>query len=88
MKELEDKIICQCGDKSIKQAIEIFSSSSLPYKKAKKLVTQCNHAACCRDPLMRLFKMVKSGKIDYEEIDLLMEQIDTKKCDIKGQENV
>jgi hypothetical protein len=88
MKELEDKIICQCGDNSIKQAIEIFASSSLPYKKAKKLVTQCNHAACCRDPLMRLFEMVKSGKIDYQEIDLLIEQIDTKKCDIKGQENV
>lgn len=88
MKELEDKIICQCGDKSIKQAIEIFGSSLLPYKKAKKLVTQCNHAACCRDPLMRLFEMVKSGKIDYQEINLLIEQIDTKKCDIKSQENV
>jgi len=85
MKELEDKIICQCGDKSIKQAIEIFNSSSLPYKKAKKLVTQCDHAACCRVPLMRLFYMVKSGKIDYQEIDLLVEQIDIKKCDIKNQ---
>ncbi len=88
MKELEDKIICQCGDRSVKQAIEIFKSSSLPYKKAKKLVTRCNHAACCRSPLMKLFDMVKSGEIDYEEIDLLIEQIETKKCDIKNQENV
>ncbi|MDD3774774.1 MAG: hypothetical protein PHV08_02315 [Sulfurovaceae bacterium] len=86
MKEFEDKIICECGDKSVKQAIEIFGSSSLPYKKVKKLVTQCEHAACCRVPLMRLFDMVRSGKIDYHEINLLIEQTDIKKCN--DQENV
>jgi hypothetical protein len=79
MQKLEDKIICECGDKSVKQAIEIFCSSSLPYKKAKKLVTQCNHAACCRGPLMRLFEMVKSGEIDYEEIDFLIQHCNNTK---------
>ncbi len=77
MKELEDKIICKCGHKSVKQAIEIFNSSSLPYKKAKKLVTKCNQT-CCRRPLMRIFDMVKFGEIDYEEIDFLIEQTSAK----------
>lgn len=87
MKELEDKLICQCGQKSIKQAIEIFNSSSLPYKKAKRLVVQCNQT-CCRKALMRLFNMVQFGKIDYEEIYLLIEQIDIENCDLQDQENI
>ena len=42
MEKLEDKIICDCGEKTIAQAIEIFKTTDLPYKKAKKLVTGCN----------------------------------------------
>ncbi len=67
------KIICECGQKSIEEAVAIFRSTSLPYKKAKKLVTECNQT-CCRRPLMALFNMVEFGEIDYEEIAFLIEQ--------------
>lgn len=67
------KIICDCGDKNVRQAIEIFEGTELPYKKAKKLVTGCNKT-CCRRPLMALFNMVDFGAIDYEEIDFLIDQ--------------
>lgn len=68
-----EKIICECGDKSVDEAIAIFEKTDLPYKKAKKLVTGCNKT-CCRRPLMRLFDMVRFGDVDYEEIDFLIEQ--------------
>jgi hypothetical protein len=71
------KIICMCGDRSIHQAIEIFENTNLPYKKAKKLVTQCNKS-CCRRPLMALFNMVEFGTIDYEEIDFLIDQMNAR----------
>ena len=72
MEKLEDKIICECGEKTIAQAIEIFKTTDLPYKKAKKLVTGCNQT-CCRRPLMALFNMIEYGQIDYEEIAFLID---------------
>ena len=82
MEDLTSKIICECGDKNVAQAVEIFKKTDLPYKKAKKLVTGCNKT-CCRRPLSALFKMVEffkesaehKGKIDYEEIDFLIDQM-------------
>jgi len=70
---LTQKMICECGQKSIEEAITIFKSTSLPYKKAKKLVTECNQT-CCRRPLMALFNMIEFGEIDYEEIAFLIDQ--------------
>lgn len=74
MEDLKNKIICECGEKTIEQAIKIFEGTDLPYKKAKKLVTGCNKT-CCRRPLMALFQMVEFGEIDYEEIDFLIDQM-------------
>lgn len=73
MEDLSTKIICECGQKNIAQAIEIFKSTTLPYKKAKKLVTECNQT-CCRRPLMTLFNMLEFGEVDIEEIAFLIEQ--------------
>jgi len=67
------KIICECGQQTIQNAVDIFQTTTLPYKKAKKLVTQCNQT-CCRRPLMALFNMVEFGEIDYEEIAFLIDQ--------------
>jgi hypothetical protein len=74
MEDTEKKIICQCGNKNVAQAVEIFKNTDLPYKKAKKLVTECNKT-CCRRPLMALFNMVEFGEIDYDEIDFLIDQM-------------
>jgi hypothetical protein len=60
--------ICECGDKCVADAIEIFQNTSLPFKKAKKLVTECNKN-CCRPVLVKLFDMVHFGRFDYDEID-------------------
>ncbi|AFL68289.1 hypothetical protein [Sulfurospirillum barnesii] len=73
MEPFASKIICECGHKSIQEAIDIFKATTLPYKKAKKLVTQCNQT-CCRRALMALFNMVEFGEIDYEEIAFLIDQ--------------
>jgi hypothetical protein len=59
--------ICECGGKSVAEAIEIFQNTSLPFKKAKKLVTECNKN-CCRAALLKLHDMTVFGKFDYEEI--------------------
>ncbi|MCH9814098.1 MAG: hypothetical protein K0U47_09175 [Epsilonproteobacteria bacterium] len=59
--------ICECGEKNVGEAVEIFQHTELPFKKAKKLVTGCNKN-CCRQPLMKLFDMVYFGKYDYDEI--------------------
>lgn len=72
MEDLKNKIICDCGDKTVEEAVEIFRDTELPYKKAKKLVTGCNKT-CCRKPLMALFNMVDFGFIDYEEISFLID---------------
>lgn len=74
MEDPTEKIICKCGSKTVSQAIEILKATDLPYKKAKKLVTECNQT-CCRRPLMALFNMVEFGEIDYEEIDFLIDQL-------------
>jgi DNA-directed RNA polymerase subunit N (RpoN/RPB10) len=77
MKAVEARQICICGEKSVGEAVSIFKDTTLPYKKAKKLVTGCNKS-CCRRPLMALFKMVEFGEIDYEEIDILIDQFESR----------
>ncbi len=59
--------ICECGEKTVAQAIEIFQNTSLPFKKSKKLITECNKT-CCRNVLMKLNDMVTFGKFDFDEI--------------------
>lgn len=71
--KLKAKIICECGNKTVEEAEEIFRNTTLPYKKAKKLVTECSRT-CCRRPLMALFNMVEFGEIDYEQISFLIDQ--------------
>ncbi|WP_345975865.1 hypothetical protein [Sulfurimonas sp. HSL3-7] len=65
--------ICECGEKDVAQAIEIFQNTSLPFKKAKKLVTECNKS-CCRAALLKLFDMNQFGSFDFDEIEHLIEQ--------------
>jgi hypothetical protein len=74
MEDPNKKIICECGSKTVTQAVEILKETDLPYKKAKKLVTECNKT-CCRRPLMALYNMIEFGEIDYEEIDFLIDQM-------------
>lgn len=71
--EILEMEICECGEKSVAQAIETFQNTSLPFKKAKKLVTECNKS-CCRAALMKLYDMNQFGRFDYEEIAYLIEQ--------------
>jgi hypothetical protein len=71
--EILDMEICECGEKSVAQAIDIFQDTSLPFKKAKKLVTECNKS-CCRAPLLKLYDMNQFGTFDYNEIAYLIEQ--------------
>jgi hypothetical protein len=59
--------ICECSGKNVAEAIEIFQNTSLPFKKSKKLVTECNKS-CCRGALVKLNDMVTFGKFDYDEI--------------------
>jgi len=65
--------ICECGEKSVAQAIEIFQETSLPFKKAKKLVTECNKW-CCRAALLNLYDMYLFGRFEYEERAYRIEQ--------------
>ena len=71
--EILDMEICECGQKSVAQAIEIFQNSSLPFKKAKKLVTECNKS-CCRVALLKVYDMKDFGRFDYDEIAFVIEQ--------------
>ncbi|MDR0580074.1 MAG: hypothetical protein LBG21_05670 [Campylobacteraceae bacterium] len=77
MENVEQKIICECANRTIKEAIEIFCQTdpNLPYKKAKKSVTLCGKS-CCITPLMALFKMVKEKSIDYDKISFLIDERD------------
>lgn len=59
--------ICECNEKSVAEAITIFQNTSLPFKKAKKLVTECNKT-CCRQALSKLFDMTYFGTFDYDVI--------------------
>lgn len=77
MEVSKEKIICECGLKTVSQAIEILKATDLPYKKAKKLVTECNKS-CCRRPLMALFNMIEFGKIDFDEINFLIDQLNNR----------
>lgn len=65
--EILDLQICECGEKTVREAIAIFQSTYEPYKKAKKMVTGCNKS-CCRGALMKLFDMTFTGDIDLPEI--------------------
>jgi hypothetical protein len=71
VEEHGNTIICECGSKTINEAMVIFQNTSLPYKKAKKLVTGCDKT-CCRKPLMKLFDMVYYGEIDMQEVAKLI----------------
>jgi len=63
--------ICECGGKTVAEAIKLFQETDLPFKKAKKLVTECDKT-CCRAALIKLFDMAFLGKFDYDEIDRLI----------------
>jgi hypothetical protein len=74
MPEKEDVLkteICECGGKTVAEAIKLFQETDLPFKKAKKLVTECDKT-CCRTALAKLFDMAFTGKFDYDEIDRLI----------------
>ena len=71
--EILDMEICECGEKNVAQAIEIFENTSLPFKKAKKLVTECNKS-CCRAALLKVYDMKDFGKYDYDEIAYTIQQ--------------
>lgn len=68
-----DMEVCECGQKNVAQAIDIFQNTSLPFKKAKKLVTECNKS-CCRTLLIKLYDMNQYGRFDYDEIESLIRQ--------------
>ena len=63
--------ICECGRKSVAEAIAIFQDTSLPYPKAKVLVTGCSKS-CCRHALMKLFDMSYYGEFNLPEIARLI----------------
>jgi ethanolamine utilization protein EutQ (cupin superfamily) len=71
--EILEMQICECGEKSVAQAIDTFQNTSLPFKKAKKLVTECNKS-CCRAALLKVYDMNTYGKFDYDEIAYVIEQ--------------
>lgn len=71
--EILELEICECGEKNVAEAIEIFQNSSLPFKKAKKLVTECSKS-CCRSALLKLYDMNQFGSFNYEEIEHLIEK--------------
>jgi len=85
--EVLEMEICECGEKNVAQAIDIFQNTSLPFKKAKKLVTECNKT-CCRTALAKLFDMQQFGKYDYDEIALLIDQrLERIRRLVQGDEN-
>ncbi len=71
--EILEMEICECGEKSVAEAIEIMQNTSLPFKKAKKLVTGCNKS-CCRVALLKIYDMKDFGRFDYDEIAYIIEQ--------------
>jgi len=68
-----DMEVCECGEKNVADAIEIFQNSSLPFKKAKKLVTECNKS-CCRAALLKIYDMNQFGSFDFDEIENIIQQ--------------
>jgi hypothetical protein len=77
IEEVLAREICECGSKTVADAIEIFQESGLPCKKAKKLVTECDKR-CCHTALITLYAMVESGNVDYDEIERLIQLHDDK----------
>jgi len=73
MQEILDMEICECAEKNVSQVIETFQNTSLPFKKAKKLVTECNKS-CCRAILIKVFNMKDFGRYDYDEIAYAIQQ--------------
>jgi len=71
--EILEMEICECGEKNVADAIEIFQNTALPFKKAKKLVTECNKT-CCRAALLKLYDMNQFGQFDFDEIEQIIEQ--------------
>ena len=65
--ELLDLVLCECGEKTVAKAIGIFQHTDLPYRQAKKLVTECNKN-CCNLPLSKLFTQVNFGTFNLEEV--------------------
>jgi len=65
--------ICACGEKSVEEAIVIFQGTSLPFRKARKLVTGCSKT-CCKEALSRLFDMTYFGTIDLIELEAVMKK--------------
>ena len=63
--------ICECSGKCVAEAIKIFQDTTLPYPKAKKLVTECNKS-CCRHALTKLFDMAYFGQFDLPEVARLI----------------
>lgn len=71
--EILEMQVCECGEKTVSQAIDTFQNTSLPFKKAKKLVTECNKS-CCRGALLKIYDMSVFGKFDYDEISYVIQQ--------------
>jgi len=71
--EILEMEICECGEKNVADAIGIFQNTALPFKKAKKLVTECNKT-CCRAALLKLYDMNQFGQFDFDEIEQIIEQ--------------
>lgn len=71
--EILEMEICECGEKNVADAIEIFQNTALPFKKAKKLVTECNKT-CCRAALLKLYDMNQFGQFDFDEIEQIIKQ--------------
>lgn len=72
IEEVLAREICECGSKTVADAIRIFQESGLPCKKAKKLVTECDKR-CCHTALIALYEMVESGSVDYDKIAHLIQ---------------
>lgn len=64
--------ICECGAKTVADAITIFQKSGLPCRKAKKLITECDKH-CCHAALIALYEMLEHGSYDYDEIERLIQ---------------
>jgi len=71
--DILDMEVCECGEKTVQEAILIFQNTSLPFKKAKKLVTECNKS-CCRAALLKLYDMNQFGSFDLDEVENIIQQ--------------
>lgn len=72
IEEVLAREICECGSKTVADAIRIFQESGLPCRKAKKLVTECDKR-CCHAALIALYEMVEHDSYDYDKIERLIQ---------------